>query len=301
VKWKHRWKGFPGRDWESVRDTWLSHIPVFDKIPSPPDPGLEHLSSLLELTLDKLPARFPDVVGARANNLSEAIYLFHKCSHANLAAQRLAMQGMHSWCLFNAYHSAYLGAKGIMAMLGLAFPMLSGTQVAIDFFPEPEGKTRKGFATTHFDQFRVILFPKIDQGRLWEGFQRVLRTSQAHCWDAGLVREILDVNEKAITPPRNSFLYRADYWPCDDLTSDVSSSAMDSYAECGLDNTNHGFLLRLSFLVYLLFEQLVSDLGNFSSLVKIQAEASRCMADTSAVDLELYRVFLSGVPVLSVS
>ena len=112
------------------------------------------------------------------NILWEAIFLFHKCSHTSLAAQRLALSGMHSWCQFNAYHSAFLGAKGIMSMLVVAFPSLKGKQAIIDVFPEPEKRVRKNAARSYQD-FIVFSLPKLDQRRIWEGFIRILNISEA--------------------------------------------------------------------------------------------------------------------------
>ena len=143
-KWHHLWKKFPSRRWEDVRNSWVDHIPTFPAIAARPDPGLEQLLPLLSIPITNSPARQSDVPGLRANALWEAVFLFHKCSHTNLAAQRLAFQGMQSWCLFNAYHSAYLGAKGIMALLGVALPKLKGQQVALDLFQGPDAPQQEG-------------------------------------------------------------------------------------------------------------------------------------------------------------
>src|SRR5439155_6373055 len=104
---------------------------------SPPEPGLENLAPLQAVPLPDNHGTFPDVEGLRSNALWEAVFLFHKCAHTSLATQRVGGQGMHSWSLFNAYHSAFLGAKGIMALLGIAVPKINGIQLAIDLFPEP--------------------------------------------------------------------------------------------------------------------------------------------------------------------
>lgn len=120
---ERKWDKIVRRNWEQIRDAWLDHVPTFSSIGAIPDPGLEHLAALLTSNIPEIkdaPARFQDMEGMRRNALWEAVFLFHKCSHTHLAAQRLAGRGMHSWCMFNAYHSAYLGAKGIMALLGVA-------------------------------------------------------------------------------------------------------------------------------------------------------------------------------------
>src|SRR6185437_9153919 len=133
--WKKVWKRFDARGWNDLKNAWIAAIPSAIELGSKPDPGLEDFSSLVDLAPSNwLTARSQNVAGLRSNALLEGVYLFQKCSHTSLAAQRLASAGMHSWCLFNAYHSAYLGAKGILAFLGVAFPVLNGSQVAIDLF-----------------------------------------------------------------------------------------------------------------------------------------------------------------------
>src|SRR6266487_1289870 len=255
-------QNFVRRKWEEVRDSWLEHIPTFPSVGARPDPGLEHLQPLLDIVLPKDNGRFPDVAGLRTLTLWEAVFLFHKCSHTNLAAQRLGSQGMHSWSLFNGYHSAYLGARGIMALLGVALPELKGRQVAIDIYPEPlRKKSLRSLGSSPFHEFIIVPLGPLDQRDLWETFQRVINICNATCWDIGLRQELLDLAHQKITPPRNRFLYRAHYWPLSDLTLDVQPSDLTGIIGTELETEDPGFLLRLSFAVYRLFEQLMGDLA----------------------------------------
>lgn len=291
--WRPKWQNLRSRNWETVRDSWIAYVPQFTAIGARPDPGLEHLEPLLQILLDKPNARYPDVSGLRTNNLWEAVFLFHKCSHTSLAAQRIAQQGMHSWCLFNAYHSAYLGAKGIMALLGVALPNLS-RQVALDLCPEPERRKRaRPLGSAAFEEFIIIPLPNLDQRRVWEAFQRVLNISEVQCWDTSLRQEILNLDYEQITPPRNRFLYRAHYWPLEDLASDAPSVNLETLWARELDVSDQGFLLSLSFSVYRLFEQLMGDLAGYSGSIREQFEASRCL-DRELPELDLYRSFAAG-------
>jgi hypothetical protein len=298
---KAKWQKFRARDWEEIRGAWLAHVPVFPSVGARPDPGLERLTSLLEIDLPEMstgPARKPDVEGIRRNALWEAVFLFHKCAHINLAAQRLGQLGMHSWCMFNAYHSAYLGARGIMALFGVALPNLGGSQVGIDLFPEHpplSKKAARALGSQQFEEFLVLRLPLLDQRDLWEAFQRILQISKTRCLDDDLRHKLLGLSHEAITPPRNHFLYKAHFWLLDDLASDAEIRALDLLVGTELDTKEDAFLLRLSFCVYYLFEQLMRDLGNYSAVIKAQIDGSRFLPDSILPELGRYKAFLSQV------
>src|SRR5260370_9765202 len=134
-----KFQNIKARRWDDVRDGWLEHVPVFSAPGVKPDPGLERLVPLQQATLPDNKVRLPDILGVRRNMLWEAIFLFHKCAHSHLAAQRLGHMGMHSWSMFNAYHSAYVGARGILTLLGIGLPDLPlGGLLLIDIYPHPE-------------------------------------------------------------------------------------------------------------------------------------------------------------------
>src|SRR4051812_11134992 len=124
---RSKWQNIGRREWNQIRDSWLGYVPRFESVGSRPDPGLDKLPPLLQLTISTQGAdRVSDVTGLRTTLLWEAVFLFHKCAHTYLAALRLGHAGMQSWSLFNAYHSAYLGARSLMALLGVGLPNLAG-------------------------------------------------------------------------------------------------------------------------------------------------------------------------------
>jgi hypothetical protein len=198
-----------------------------------------------------------------------------------LAAHRLARSGMHSWCLFNAYHSAYIGARGTMALLGVSLPNLSGKQVMIDLFPGPT-RTRVGIAQQRYQDFLLVRLPHLDQRYLWECYQRTIRMSEADCWDSNVREELLAIDYTHFSRSRNHFIYQPRYWPLDDLMKDGDPSQVDLFVGTELDSENEGFLLCLSFSVYRLFEQLITDLAEQSSIIRMQLEGSRWSTDASS-------------------
>jgi hypothetical protein len=201
--------------------------------------------------------------------------------------------------MFNAYHSAYLGARGFMSLLGIGLPHLpNGGQLLVDVFPQPEfpKRARKAkLGDRKFEEFLIVRMPPFDQRTLWEAFQRVLRISEAACCDVGIRAELLDVQYEDITRPRNRFLYNAAFWPGQDLIIDSSPSDLARLIGAGLDSDHEGFLLRLGFLVYRLFEQLIGDLAAESGVIRDQLSHSRIVKHPLAVELATYNTFLSQV------
>ncbi len=287
------------RRWDDLRGAWLEHIPAFPAPGAKPDPGLDRLVPLQEVSLPENKGLFSDVPGLRTNLLWEAVFLFHKCAHAHLAAQRLGHLGMHSWSMFNAYHSAYLGARGVMALLGIGLPFLpSGGQLLIDVFPQPESskKIKKlKLGEWQFQEVLIVRLPPLDQRALWQSFRRVLEISDVRCWDENIRRELADVAPETIARPRNGFLYRAAFWPGEDLLADGTIEDFTRLVGTGLDPEEGGFLLRLSCDVYRLFEQLINDIAGESGVIRVQLDESRIIHDPAVAELVAYNAFLAQI------
>jgi hypothetical protein len=294
-----KFKNITARRWYDLRDAWIENVPVFPSPGAKPDPGVERLAPLNALPLpDKdNKSKFPDVPGLRTNLLWEAVFLFHKCAHLHLAAQRLGHIGMHSWSMFNAYHAAYIGARGVMALLGIGLPFLpNGGQLLIDVFPQPESKKdiqRLRLKQWRFHEILIVRLPGLKQRQLWEGFQHVLEISDVPCWDRRICQELLDIGDASMSRPRNAFLYKAAFWPGKDLLVDGSDDEFTRFIGTGLNEEDEGFLLRLSFDVYRLFEQLITNLAEEAGPIRVQLSESRIISDPTVADLVSYNAFLS--------
>jgi hypothetical protein len=204
---------------------------------------------------------------------------------------------MNSWSMFNAYHSAYIGARGVMALLGIGLPFLpNGGQLLVDAYPQPESsknvrKVRLGL--WRFQEILIVRLPQLDQRALWQGLQRVLRISDVQCWDPKIRQELLDVAYERVTVPRNAFLYKAAFWPGDDLLVDRTDTNVARFVGTELIPEHEGFLIRLSFVVYRLFEQLILDLAGESGVIRAQVQESRVVKDPAAAELARYNAFLA--------
>ena len=140
------------------------------------------------------------------------------------------------------------------------------------------------------------LYPLLDQRYLWEAFQRILRMTAATCWDAKLRDDLLDLDYKDFSRPRNKYLYNAAFWPPGgDLLRDLLLADFNNLFGTTLVIADEGFLLRLCFSVYRLFEQLMTDLASQSAIIKAEIDASRIIENADLPAIECYTNFLSQV------
>ncbi len=182
-----------------------------------------------------------------------------------------------------------------MTLLGVPMPNLSGKQIALDLFPEPL-KKKKSTLSPLFQEFVIVRLGMLEQRYLWEAFQRVLRMTEAICWDVALRDELIDLSFEAITPPRNRYLYKAAFWPpLSDLMADALLPDFNKLFGTALEVDEEGFLLRLCFSVYRLFEQLMGDLAAQSAVIKEQLDGSRVLTSAGLPVIESYANFVSQV------
>jgi hypothetical protein len=180
-----------------------------------------------------------------------------------------------------------------MNMLGFVTPKIEGYQTGIDLFPVTSDRGSQGKKPIVFNDTNFLIFglPKLDQRYTWEALQRVIRQSSVPCWNAVLCDEISELDYEKITPPRNHFLYKAGYWPMDDILADSPASELDTLIGTGLDTENEGFLLRLCFTVYVLFEQLMVDVSSRSNIIRAEIELTQ--SELSCDHWQPYNLFMS--------
>ena len=265
------------RHWDELKRSWMAHMSGLPSSVAAPDPGLERLGPLQEATLkDRIST--PDIGGLRGNALAEAIYLYHKAAHAQLAVARLSTAGMTAWAMFNAYHSAFLNAKAVMALLGVVFPKVNGKDYLIDIFPVPDKRrsNRQFKMKADYADFVAVGIPRLDQRYVWQALKRCCSNTMGAWPDVTVVDRIKEIEWERVTPPRNKFLYSPPFWPAvDDLTRDLVDLEWDDLIEAGLDPDSTGFLLTLSLDMFEISRWLFGDLAKDSNLFASQIEGVR--------------------------
>lgn len=257
------------RHWDEIKESWVANMGAIPGDLRPPDPGLEKLDPLQRADLQDR-QESEDVEGLRGNALAEALFLFHKASHAQLAVARLSDAGMTSWSMFNAYHSAFLNARAVMALLGVAFPKIRGGDSLVDLFPLPDKRrnNKQWKMRGAYDSYLYARLPgKLDQRYVWQALKRCTAVTLG-AWDGLPFAENMSaLNWEKVTPPRNRFLYNPAFWPgLGDLTVDVEEAGWPVLLKGGLDPESPGFLLTLSLEMSAMSEWLFSDLAKDSNL-----------------------------------
>lgn len=292
---KARWQQISRRRWEEISPVWVDVATSIPSLNAQPNPGLDKLPGLLALGTESLKLH-EDVPGLRTQAFWDAAFLYAKCDHAKVAAERLADMGMASWAMFNAYHSAYLGARCLLWLLGVPLPDLAGRQVFLDLFPEEDqkAKKRRGNRQLVYQEFLIKNIGKLDQRAVWDCLQRVLRISAVDFWDADLVARIQRIDEASLTPPRNHFLYKAGYWVFDDLVQDMPADY--EWMEVGdpVSTSDKSFLLWLCFAIHKLLTALFEDLVNSSALIGAYMAATRTKTSAHSAVQNAYRSFCAA-------
>jgi hypothetical protein len=264
------------RDWSALREAWLPHVP------SLPNPGIfAELSSEELLDAQGFAPSLEDVTrveqldGIRSSVLSESMVLYQKSKHSWFAAKRLHDEGLETWSLFNKYHSAYLGAKGIMYLLGVTVPQLNNKRWILDIFAPPEDdRSGKRIKPASLTDFMAIPIPGLDQHQMWAWFQRVLATTTSVPWDVQLGRDIHLIQfSRDMTRQRNGLLYKPAYWIADDLLAPlpIPQAPPEKY---GIDVLSSEFLAALSDHVQSIFDALLGDIAKVSLPIKRQMDAA---------------------------
>lgn len=265
-----------GRDWEAIREAWLSYVPSFSGLGGLPDQSSDDLLDVQGFSpSSEQPERTGEIEGVRSSVLWEAVCLYQKAKHTNFAAKRLHDEGLETWSLFNYYHSAYLGAKGIMYLLGVTVPLLNSKRWILDVFAAPENdRSGKKIKPESLTDFIAIPLPGLDQHQLWAWFQRVLASTRSAPWDREMAKDIhLIGTSRDMTRQRNGLLYKTSFWIAGDLLQPlaVPTAIPEKY---GLDTDAAEFLSSLCAHVQLIFDSLLQDLGKSSLPIRLQVEAA---------------------------
>lgn len=268
------------RQWPEIRDSWLRDLP---EIPSAACKPTSSLSDLLALTnahqnIDQNNEVIHGVSGLRQIALWEAVFLLHKSGSVMRACQTSVKSGMKTWSMFDGYHSAYFGARAVMALLGVAVPRPAGQQLLVELFPNIVMTNQKDRKRLSIDSSCCLAYKlnQLKQQDMWGLFIRILRVSEAAVWDDRIVDNLIGIGEKAFSKKRNKILYDPIYWEYEDLVECETAGDFcvgyrafpDGFEQ--LDGDDPRMSVLVSFMIFNLGYKLLDDLADQAPVLKEQ-------------------------------
>lgn len=269
-------------DWHQIKSQWLNFLPNIEHAGSPPPLSLSEIiqqSGKLATITPQSPI-LQGIPMIHETALWEAVYLLRKSGHVMRVSQNLSQQGMLSWSLFNGYHSAYLSAKSILAMLGFSVPQPSGQQLLLELFPDNrnQGNKKNKIPVGGDEMSNAYRIGRLDQNQLWQLFERALRMIDVPIWNGNILENVKDFDWANISKKRNPFLYNSVFWPYNDLSENLIDDKFcnppDNFPDHTqfIDMDDPEFLIKSAFLLFHLGECLLADISIDAPIMKLELD-----------------------------
>jgi hypothetical protein len=201
------------KDWQTVRDLWLGHLPPIDFESQYPEPTLGQLPDLRhpELNASGL-AEFPYLPGVREAVFREAVLMSRKFIYCASLLPILCKEGKNTWTAVSAYEAAFYGAKAFCFLLGFA-PVDRNSKIYVDAFYETEHKVGKRRVKS-YDTLRVHgLEARLTHDVLWSLVTRLLDTTTFDRDPREIQTQLKIVDWDKFSSFRNAIFYDGSFWP----------------------------------------------------------------------------------------
>lgn len=203
------------KDWNLIRERWLSHIPNL----SPGEPPTDQISELtfLQLELDRTnfnENRKIQIQGLRESIFHEGIFLCHKAHSVAKCSSWLHNSGYYTWSISSSYQSAFFLVKSFLCFCGISLPKYSNYYFLVDSFPEPEKLSNRDRKLGKTPEILVKLekIGNLQHYHIWQIFQRVINTFKNPTFDITLKNAILSLDIKEFAKQRNFLHYQNNHW-----------------------------------------------------------------------------------------
>lgn len=213
------------RNWEELREEWLSYVPAIDFELRYPEPTLWQLADFPNFFGSLVDGNVLEhVEGVRESIFREMLILTRKFNHAHSMVNMAAAEGRATWASINAYETCFYGAKAFCYLLGFA-NLGRDSSYYLDAFFEVKLKRRKGLVEQRFDMKIHRLPERFTHAMLWGLTERLIETTAFENELAQLRLGLRKIDWKDFSKFRNYLMYDGAYW-----------TKLDSYEECDLIN-----------------------------------------------------------------
>lgn len=224
------------KDWPTLRELWIGHLPLIDFETAYPEPTLSQLQPLQHPELDASGlAEFPYADGLREAMFREAIILSRKFVYCGALLPILSREGKNTWMAVAAYETAFYGAKTFAYLLGFA-PLNRDSKIYVDAFYEVEGRRGREKIKV-YDTLRVHeLGERLTHEVLWALFVRLLNTASFDGERQEFQTQLKIIDWDKFSSFRNRIFYDGSFWPLSDKISQcdiaqpIANGQMDAAA-----------------------------------------------------------------------
>lgn len=269
------------RNWATLQDLWIDHIPSIDFAARYPEPTISQLPELFIPEFDAGGvADVPYVDGVREAIFREAILLSRKFIYCAAVLPILAGVGKNTSTALAAYEASFYGAKAFCYLLGFA-SLGRNSKHYVDAFVGVERKVGKSRVVV-FDSLRFHrLKERLTHEVLWAITARLVDTSifDGDARDAQGQLKLVDWEK--FTSFRNGIYYDGAYWPmsdeperCDIMGSavlDEINAAARLDLPCSAPFADHYFKTAALFRV--MISSMLASIGEVAPILRTEADA----------------------------
>lgn len=273
------------REWSTLRDNWIAHLPDIDFSTQYPEPTLGQLPPI-EHTLDAAGiAELPYPEGIREAVFREAMLLVRKFIYCGALLLPLSAAGKNTWTAMLGYEAAFYGAKAFCYLLGFA-NLGRSSKLFLDIFPISVRKVGKN-KVLFYDTIKIHrLDDRLTHELLWALTSRLIETTR---FEEDLIETqtcLKLIDWDSFSSFRNSVMYDGAFWPSHadmdacDLCAGVFSPLMAEASLLAEAAQNAPFASEY-FLAAAHFKKIIEgmleSLAELAPAVGVQVEALRIL------------------------
>ena len=195
---------------------------IRDKVPYDFENSDEQIRDFLEETwaLEKTANAVYSFPGKEAEYIRCFLTAYSKFEHVLDCSRSLFERGSLTWALVDAYHASIIGARAILAALGICIFTIGRRTVVVDMFPEfGTVDQRRKFGKEHkgVDGPVRVMAPSrdqvLDQGNIWNLVRRLVSLkSFASNEEEGLQLAMVDLLDTKPWSDRHEVMYDLSAW-----------------------------------------------------------------------------------------
>lgn len=275
-------KIFP-RKWGELKQKWLDYIPEIDEPGSVPQERVvnsiilrDHVAKIIDNQPFIIPEDIPEI---KHFALKEGLFWLHKAGNVIGASQIHINEGIKSWSLSSAYHSALFATKAILPFLGIVvteFPERGS--FLVDLWSEEIAKKSK-IRIRSYDTIKVLKVCRIEHRHIWTLLQRMLTITEFPVEVITLenVESLKSLAKNDFAKQRNKLHYRPT-WIFDDIHQQMFDSSFLNFESQLTDGSAlsdpdiDNFSFALAFVLMRMAIRMLVDIADFSPIIKTELD-----------------------------